>query len=319
MLFVALMPKHKLILVEDDANVSYMLSRQLERAGYSVRAAPTIATARQLVQEPWDLVILDRTLPDGDGVDLCRELRAADPHAYIVMLTSHNSDAAKLEGFACGADDYITKPAQLEELLARIRAGLRIVELQKQLVELSQTDPLTSLRNRRAFDERLKLSFEQARRYERPLSLAIVDVDHFKSINDSYGHDAGDAVLRGVAKLIAGGTRQVDFAARVGGEEFAILLPETALFEALQFGEKLRSSIACAPIDGHAITVSIGIANFPHSLVPGTNELFRAADQALYRAKMNGRNRVEIERRRQCREEDMRRVPIVQRAQEAAG
>lgn len=314
------MRNQNIILVEDDANLSLMLSRQLERAGYHVRAAATIATARELVNGPWDLVILDRTLPDGDGVDLCRELRVADPHAYIVMLTSHNSDASKLEGFACGADDYITKPAQIEELLARIRAGLRIVELQKQLVELSQTDPLTSLRNRRAFDERLKDAFEQARRYERPLSLAIVDVDHFKSINDSYGHDAGDAVLRGVAALIAGGTRQVDFAARVGGEEFAILLPETALFEALQFGEKLRSSIACSPVEGHDVTVSIGIANFPHSIVPGTNELFRAADQALYRAKINGRNRVEIERRRQPREEDMRR-PLAppQRGHEATG
>lgn len=313
------MRNQNIILVEDDANVSFMLSRQLERAGYTVRTAATIATARELVQKPWDLVILDRTLPDGDGVDLCRELRVADPHAYIVMLTSHNSDAAKLEGFACGADDYIIKPAQIEELLARIRAGLRIVGLQKQLVELSQTDPLTSLRNRRAFDERMKDAFEHARRYERPLSLAIVDVDHFKAINDSYGHDAGDAVLRGVADRIAGGTRQVDFAARVGGEEFAILLPETALFEALQFGEKLRSSIACSAIEGHEITVSIGVANFPHSIVPGTNELFRAADQALYRAKMNGRNRVEIERRRQPREEDMRRAPMPQRGQEATG
>lgn len=314
------MGKQNIILVEDDANVSFMLSRQLEKGGYQVRAASSIATARELVRNPWDLVILDRTLPDGDGVDLCRELRAADPHAYIVMLTSHNSDAAKLEGFACGADDYITKPAQIEELLARIRAGMRIVELQKQLVELSQTDPLTSLRNRRAFDERLEDAFEHARRYERPLSLAIVDVDHFKAINDSYGHDAGDAVLRGVAQLIAGGTRQVDFAARVGGEEFAILLPETALFEALQFGEKLRASIACSPIDGHEVTVSIGIANFPHSIVPGTTELFRAADQALYRAKINGRNRVEIERRRQPREEDMRRAPMpAQRGREATG
>lgn len=293
-----------IILVEDDANVSLMLSRQLEKSGYGVRTATSLADARELFHEAWDLVILDRTLPDGDGIELCRDLRAADPHAYIVMLTAADSDAAKLEGFACGADDYITKPAQLGELMARIRAGLRIVALQKQLLELSQTDPLTSLRNRRAFDERLDDAFEHARRYERPLSLAIVDVDHFKSINDAFGHDTGDAVLRGVAKIIGAGTRQSDFAARVGGEEFAILLPETALFEALQFGEKLRSSIAAEPVAGHEVRVSIGIASFPHSQVPGQAELFRAADQALYRAKMNGRNRVEIERRRVCRPEN---------------
>jgi two-component system cell cycle response regulator len=300
------MEKPNIILVEDDANVSLMLSRHLTRAGYGVRSAESIQAARELFHEPWDLVILDRNLPDGDGIDLCRDLRAADPHAYIVMLTANNTDAAKLEGFACGADDYITKPAQIDELMARIRAGLRIVALQKKLLELSNTDPLTSLRNRRAFDERLSEAFEHARRYERPLSLAIVDVDHFKAINDAHGHDSGDAVLRGVAKLIGSGSRQTDFVARVGGEEFAILLPETALFEALQFGEKLRSSIAAQPILGHEVRVSIGIASFPHSIVPGQAELFRAADQALYRAKMNGRNRVEIERRRTCRTNEER-------------
>lgn len=280
-----------------------MLSRQLRREGYAVNAASTLAEARQLASEPWDLAILDRALPDGDGVDLCRELRAAAPHAYLVMFTGASSDEEKLEGFACGADDYITKDAPIHELVARVRAGARIVALQKQLLELSHTDPLTSLRNRRAFDERLGEAFEHARRYGRALSLAIVDVDRFKTINDMHGHDTGDAVLRGVAKTIGSRTRQTDFAARVGGEEFAILLPETALFEALQFGEKLRASIAAEPVAGQRVTVSIGIANFPHSSVPGTAGLFRAADQALYRAKMNGRNRVEIERRRASREE----------------
>ena len=291
-----------ILLVEDDPNLSVMLSRQLARAGYFVQAASTIAAARELASHSWDLAILDRNLPDGDGVDLCRELRLAAPHAYIVMLTGVSSEEGKLEGFACGADDYVTKPAQIGELMARIRAGLRIVELQKQLLEMSQTDPLTSLRNRRAFDERLGEAFEHARRYGRPLSLAIIDVDHFKAINDGHGHDAGDAVLRGVAKTIVSRTRQTDFAARVGGEEFAILLPETALLEALQFGEKLRAGIASEPVFGRRVTVSIGIASVPHSHVPGTAELFRAADQALYRAKENGRNRVEIERRRTCRE-----------------
>ena len=290
-----------LILVEDDANLSLMLARQLERAGYVVQAASTIAQARELARGEWDLALLDRDLPDGDGLDLCGELRAAVPHAYIIMLTGKSSGAQKLEGFASGADDYVTKPAQIEELLARVRAGLRIVALQKQLLELSQTDPLTSLRNRRAFDARLEEEFLHARRYERPLSLAIIDVDHFKSINDEHGHDAGDAVLRGVAKIIGGGTRQTDFVARIGGEEFAILLPETPLFEALQFAEKVRSSIAAQDVAGHHVTISIGIANIPHSGVSEMRYLFNAADQALYRAKNGGRNRVELERRTACR------------------
>ncbi len=294
-------PDHNILLVEDDANVSLMLSRQLGKRGYSVQTAATMAAARELMRSPWDLVIFDRTLPDGDGLDLCRDLRAADPHAYIIMLTAVNTEEAKLEGFAGGADDYITKPAVIEELIARVRAGLRIVSLQKQLLELSQTDALTSLRNRRAFDERFGTIFEHARRYERPLSLAVIDLDHFKLINDSAGHDTGDAVLRGVARILTANTRQTDFIARVGGEEFAILLPETPLFEALQFGEKVRSAMAAQPVEGCDVRVSIGIANFPHSRVPGPAELFRAADQALYRAKMNGRNRVELERRRETR------------------
>ncbi|HUR80803.1 MAG TPA: diguanylate cyclase [Thermoanaerobaculia bacterium] len=311
-------PNHNILLVEDDANVSLMLSRQLGKRGYQVQTAATMTAARELMRSPWDLVIFDRTLPDGDGIDLCRDLRAADAHVYIIMLTAANSEAAKLEGFACGADDYITKPAPIEELIARVRAGLRIVSLQKQLLELSQSDPLTSLRNRRAFDERFGQIFEHARRYERPLSLAIIDLDHFKAINDSSGHDRGDAVLRAVARILGENTRLTDFTARVGGEEFAILLPETPLFEALQFGEKIRSAIAAQPVEGHEVRVSIGIACFPHSRV-GQAELFRAADQALYRAKSNGRNRVEIERRRECRPASAARSATASTASTAAG
>ncbi|HEX6097017.1 MAG TPA: diguanylate cyclase [Thermoanaerobaculia bacterium] len=291
-----------ILLVEDDSNLAVMLSAHLTRAGYVVQAASTLEAARALAAQPWDLAILDRHLPDGDGVDLCRELRAAAPYAYLIMLTGASSEEEKLEGFACGADDYITKPAPVSELVARVRAGLRIVALQKQLLELSRRDSLTSLHNRRSFDERFEDAFEQARRYHRPLALAVIDIDHFKRINDRSGHDHGDSVLRAVAQRIAAGTRQSDFAARLGGEEFAIVLPETALFEALQFGEKLRASIAAEPVVDENVTVSIGIASVPHSHVTNPSELFRAADQALYRAKENGRNRVEIERRRVCRE-----------------
>jgi diguanylate cyclase (GGDEF)-like protein len=151
-------------------------------------------------------------------------------------------------------------------------------------------------------------SFEHARRYDRPFSLAIIDVDHFKSINDQHGHQAGDAVLRAVAQVLDGGTRQTDFVARIGGEEFAILLPETPLFEAMQFGEKIRSSISGSTIRTgeveHHVTVSVGIACISHSQINSAAEFFTAADQALYRAKMNGRNRVELERRRARRSAD---------------
>ncbi|HJQ39651.1 MAG TPA: diguanylate cyclase [Thermoanaerobaculia bacterium] len=296
------MQNAKVLIVEDDANLSHMLTRRLEREGYSVGPALTIAAARELLNERWDLVLLDRQLPDGDGIDLCRELRAADPHVYILMLSGFSSEAARIEGFESGADDYVAKPAALDELMARVRAGLRIVSLQRRLLELSQTDSLTSLPNRRAFDARFGNAFEQARRYQRPLSLALLDVDHFKAINDTHGHDAGDTVLRGVAKILEKGTRQADFAARVGGEEFAVLLPETALFDALQFGEKLRAAVASSPVHGHGITVSVGVANVPYSKAASPAEFFRMADEALYRAKRRGRNRVEAEQRRQRRE-----------------
>ena len=309
-----------IILVEDDDNVAHLLKFQLKRAGYAVRTAGTIAEARELVREgEWDLAVLDRGLPDGDGLELCTELRRSSPHGYIVMLTGEGSDQAKLEGFQQGADDYVTKPFMVDELIARIRAGVRIVHLQKALIEsnrrleeLSLTDSLTSLRNRRAFDERLEDAFEQARRYERPLSLILIDVDHFKPINDAFGHDTGDAVLRGVAELIADSTRQADFVARIGGEEFGVLLPETPLFEAMQVAEKIRARIAATPVATLDVTVSLGVANALHSSVRNTPELYHAADQALYRAKANGRNRTEMERRRELRA--FTPVPVERRA-----
>jgi two-component system cell cycle response regulator len=315
-----------IILVEDDENISHLLAFQLQRAGYAVRQASTIAAARELFRDgAWDLAILDRGLPDGDGIDLCGELRASSQHGYIVMVTGSGSDEAKLEGFAHGADDYVTKPFQVDELLARIRAGVRIVALQKALLdtnrrleELSMTDGLTRVGNRRAFDERLDSAYEHARRYERPLSLVLVDLDHFKSINDAHGHDVGDHVLRAVADVLADSSRHSDFVARIGGEEFAVLLPETPLFEAMQFGEKLRCSIAVAPIAAGPVTISVGIANMPHSRVTTRGELFHAADQALYRAKANGRNRVEIERRRELRESRTRWLSPAQAKEKSA-
>ncbi|MEA2490585.1 MAG: hypothetical protein QOH21_2377 [Acidobacteriota bacterium] len=304
------MSEGRIIVIEDDRDVSLMLRLYLERVGYTVRVAESVWAGRELAREDgWDIAVLDRGLPDGDGLALCRELRTSYPHGYILMLTGCDSEEATLEGFASGADDYVGKPAQMDELLARIRAGVRIVRLQKALMETNRrleeqslTDPLTSLRNRRAFDEEIRTAFELARRYERPLSLAVIDVDHFKPINDVHGHPAGDAVLRAVAQVLDGGTRQTDFVSRIGGEEFAILLPETPLFEAMQFAEKIRSAVATATIRtgevAHDLTVSIGVACTSHSQIPTAADLFNAADQALYRAKLNGRNRVELERRR---------------------
>ena len=302
---------NSILVVEDDANVLAFLRASLRRDGYEVASASTLAEARQRLQVngDWGLVILDRRLPDGDGVSLCPDIRATQPHSYILMLTGDATPEAKIEGFESGVDDYVTKPFQIDELLARIRAGMRIVELQKELLAssrryeaMSLTDSLTSLRNRRAFDQEFASRFAQSRRYDRPLSLVIIDLDYFKSINDQFGHSAGDGVLRAIAQILDHGTRRSDFVARIGGEEFAVLLPETSLFEALHFAEKIRSTIAGATIRtesfANQVTVSIGVANVPHSSVTTPHEFFDAADQALYRAKARGRNRIESERRK---------------------
>ena len=283
----------------------------LRRSGYEVLHADSLSAARAAMAEVgWDLLLLDRRLPDGDGIELCEEVRSARPHSYILILTGESTPEAKLAGFGCGADDYVTKPFQVDELLARVRAGLRIVDLQKALLasnrrleELSKTDALTGIRNRRSLEQELQTRFEHARRYQRPMSVVMVDVDHFKTVNDRFGHPAGDTVLRCVARVLERATRQSDAVARFGGEEFVVILPETPLFEALQFAEKIRASVAaeaadlsCAP---ERVTVSLGVASIPHSRFETAEAMLNAADQALYRAKNNGRNRVECERRRE--------------------
>lgn len=282
----------RIVLVEDDPDVAVMLSHHLRRAGWAVSVAASLSEARVLLhQAPWDLLILDRKLPDGDGVELCREIRMDAAHGYILMLTGEGSEEAKLEGFSGGADDYVTKPFRIPELIARIRAGLRIVALQKRLLDLSTTDTLTGVGNRRAFDEALISRFEQARRYGTPFSLVLIDVDHFKKINDTRGHQEGDEVLRQVGALLRERTRRSDLVTRYGGEEFAVFLPHTPLFETLRFAEQIREAVA---VGVHGVTISIGIASFPHCAYATPAEMLHAADRSLYRAKKAGRNRVDV-------------------------
>src|ERR1044071_2428037 len=185
---------------------------------------------RQLHSAPWDLAILDRRLPDMDGVVLCHELKS-DPelrNRYIIILTGQTDQEDKVEGLDLGADDYITKPFQAAELLARIRAGKRIVDLQKELLAtnkrlelLSITDGLTKLYNHRYLQDELLRAFEESHRYQRPLSLAIIDLDYFKKVNDTHGHAVGDEVLKSVSSIFKDSVRSADLVARYGGEEFA--------------------------------------------------------------------------------------------------
>ena len=298
--------------VDDDNAIRRLLRLFLTRAGYATFECVTGEEAReQLVGNPWDVAILDRKLPDMDGLVLCRELKTKPEFRarYIIMLTGEAEQEDKIEGLELGADDYVTKPFQYPELLARVRAGKRIVDLQKELMEtnrrlelLSITDGLTKLNNHRFFQDSLARAFEESQRYERPLSLAMIDIDFFKKVNDTYGHAVGDEVLKAVAKLYKESVRSTDLVARYGGEEFAIMMPETELQDAVTFAEQIRTMVESTPIETQAgpltITISIGVASVPLTRIRTAKDLIVAADKTLYRAKKNGRNQVQAEKRR---------------------
>ena len=298
--------------VDDDAAIRRLVRLFLKRASFGTFECTTGEEARaRLGEEPWDLAILDRRLPDMDGVLLCHELKsnAAYRTRYVIMLTGEDEQQDKVEGLDLGADDYITKPFQYPELLARVRAGKRIVDLQNELVEknqrlelLSITDGLTKLHNHRHFQDELARAFEESQRYQRPLSLAMIDIDFFKKVNDTYGHAVGDEVLKAISKRYAESVRSTDLVARYGGEEFAVMMPETELDDAIAFAEKIRSLVEDTPIETQAgpiqATVSLGVSSVPHTKIHSSKELIVAADKALYRAKRNGRNQVQAEKRR---------------------
>jgi len=245
-------------IVDDDGAIRRLVRLFLKRAGYETLECTTGGEAREALRtQAWDLAVLDRRLPDLDGVVLANELKSnpAFRARYVIMLTGEDEQEDKVEGLELGADDYITKPFQYPELLARIRAGKRIVDLQNELIEankrlelLSITDGLTKLYNHRYFQDELARAFDESLRYQRPLSLAIIDIDFFKKVNDTYGHAVGDEVLRHVSALFRDSIRSTDLAARYGGEEFAVMMPETELDDAIAFAEKIRSLIESTPI-----------------------------------------------------------------------
>jgi len=298
-------------IVDDDPAIRRLVRLFLKRSGYQIVEFATGQEGRAaLLTIEWDLALLDRRLPDMDGVDLCQELKSnpAFKSRYVIMLTGEDEQEDKVQGLDLGADDYITKPFQYPELLARIRAAKRIVDLQKELREtnkrlelLSITDGLTKLYNHRHFQDELARAFEESARYERPLSLAIIDLDFFKKVNDTYGHAVGDEVLKAVAQMFQESIRSTDLAARYGGEEFGVMMPETDMDDGIAFAEKIRSLLEATSIDTQAgsisVTVSIGVSTIPHPKIHSAKELIVSADKALYRAKKGGRNQVQSEKR----------------------
>jgi len=287
-----------------------MTSRQLTRAGYEVEAVSNGAEALAMLKRRFiPLLLTDWDMPQMNGVALCKAVRAMplEGYVYTILLTAREGTANVIEGLAAGADDYLTKPPDDNELRARLNTGRRILKLEQSLRAanrrihlLSITDALTATCNRRYMMERLPQEIERARRYGRPLSVVLCDIDLFKAVNDTRGHQAGDDVLRDFAKLVMNGTRKdIDWVARYGGEEFLIVMPETSVPDAITVAETIRLAIAAHPFEFAGGTLSIsasfGVAGYdsPQALQnAGVDALIADADHCLYRSKEAGRNRV---------------------------
>jgi two-component system cell cycle response regulator len=295
-------PTALVLVAEDSLVVRTLLRRQLEEYGHRVVEAVDgeEALAMCRLHQP-DAMLLDVEMPKLDGHGVLAALRATPELADIpvVFLTARTSTEDVVEGLRLGAHDYLRKPFEPSELLARVSAAVRVKTLQDQLrqrnIELhamSRTDALTGLPNRREMQERIIATASAARRHHQPSALLMVDVDHFKSVNDTRGHDAGDAVLRAVATGLSDECRAEDSAGRWGGEEFLVVAPMTDIDGGMRLGERIRSRIgdATVPVDDGPdidVTVSVGVASGS-----AVDALLAAADAALYAAKRAGRNRV---------------------------
>jgi diguanylate cyclase (GGDEF)-like protein len=298
----------RVLLAEDDPVARMLTTRLLRKAGYEVIAVADGDAALATLRRAFcPLLLTDWEMPGLDGPALLQAIRAAEwpGYVYAVLLTGRDGREHVLQGLEAGADDYLKKPVDEAELVARMKTGRRIAALEARLRaaeriarQLSLTDALTGAYNRRHLIDELPLECERARRHRHALSLAICDIDHFKKINDTHGHAAGDEVLRVFARLLRESVREIDWVARFGGEEFVVVLPATEHAGALQVADKLRlqAESLLVPYAGDAIrlTASFGVATiepgWPQS--PPPEALIEQADLCLYRSKQAGRNRV---------------------------
>jgi two-component system cell cycle response regulator len=303
----------RILIVDDHDDNVELLRARLESWGYTADDARDGEEAlRKIEASPPDLVLLDVMMPRVDGMEVARRVKsnAQLPFIPIIMQTALDSTENKVEGLEAGADDYITKPIDFAELKARLKSMLRIKRLQEDLEErerelleanerlkhISNTDGLTGLDNRRHIETRLKEMYEHSLRLQEPFSCVMCDLDRFKSVNDEYGHQAGDEVLRQFARILKQEVREIDHVGRYGGEEFMILCAGTVLDAGVTFAERVRKRVEAHTFTfaGGTLqrTASFGVAAWPHPRIADCEQLVRATDDALYVAKETGRNRV---------------------------
>ena len=305
----------RVLIAEDDTISRMILAKAVEKFGHECLAVEDGEKAWELFQSTpeIDVVISDWMMPGIDGPEFCRRVRAlnSDWYTFFIFLTALGDKKHLLEGMQAGADDYLAKPFDREELQVRLIAASRVKSLHRQLNEqkgeleklnrelfaMSRRDPLTRLGNRLRLREDLETLSAQAQRYGHSYCAMLCDVDFFKAYNDTYGHLAGDEVLKRVAGVISENLRGGDMAYRYGGEEFLIILPEQSLGSAVSIADRLRRAVEDLGIPHEknppgVVTISLGVATLPAEEPKSTDDLLKEADEALYRAKESGRNRV---------------------------
>ena len=303
----------RILVVDDHPDNVEIIDARLSSRGFEVETASNGEEALERVRaNPPHLILLDVMMPLMDGYEVSRRIKTDPtlPYIPIILVTARDSTQDKVEGLDAGADDYLTKPVNFPELEARVRSMLRIKRLQdeldeknreletanKRLRKLSITDGLTGLFNHRHVHELLHEEFERSKRTGEPLAVAMLDLDHFKRVNDTYGHPTGDVILYETAQILHDTAREIDMAGRYGGEEFVMILPGTTEAEASRFAERVRHRVAEHVFrDGSTevrMTVSAGVASYPELDADAPGTLLRRADEALYAAKEGGRNRV---------------------------
>lgn len=297
----------RILLADDDEVSRHILKATLSRWGFDVVTAVDGDEAWHILEaeEAPRLAILDWMMPGMDGVDVCRKVREqlTGPYIYMLLLTSKREKEDIVSGMAAGADDYVSKPFDQQELRMRLKAGERIIDLQEKLLHAQQElqymathDNLSGLQNRFAILESLRRELSRARREGRDVGIILADIDHFKRVNDSLGHLAGDAVLREVAGRLRKHVRPYDYVGRYGGEEFLVVLPECPLRAARNAAERMQRAVFQEPVvldEGPVnVTISLGVTGYTQGETDELHALIRAADSALYRAKAAGRNRV---------------------------